>query len=335
MKKNALNIFIIVLSTIALLVYVIVFEKPHILISAIKNANIGWLLCAGICIIIYWFFESITLHVLSNKFANSSNFKDAFQTTMLGQLFNCLTPFSSGGQPAQAYCMTKQGIPLGKASSILLIKFIIYQVVLTIYSLLLLFFRFNFFITEVSRFTYFAVIGFIVNFFVVILLIGIGFFPNLVKHFLFAIVNLLSRYKILKNKENIFSNIETEIAHFYDGFQLLKTNISTMLAASIFVTAQLTAFFSISYFICLALNASNTNFITIISSAAFVLMVSSFIPLPGASGGAESSFYLFFGMFFNKTGSIAIAILIWRIITFYIPILAGIIFSNKATVKAY
>lgn len=59
-----------------------------------------------------------------------------------------------------------------------------------------------------------------------------------------------------------------------------------------------------------------------------MLMITSFIPLPGGSGGAEAGFYLFFGMFFPQSGVIAIAILIWRIFTFYMPIVAGVIFSN-------
>jgi uncharacterized protein (TIRG00374 family) len=335
MKKNGFNILIIIISTIALLLYIVIFEKPHNLINAIKTANIGWLICAGICIIIYWFLESITLHILSNKFAGSYSFKDAFQTTMVGQLFNCLTPFSSGGQPVQAYYMVRHGIPIGKCSSILLIKFILFQSVLTVYSLLLLLFRFKFFILEVSRFTYLTIIGFTINLIVVLLLIGIGFFPNIVKALLFAITNILYKLKLIKNKEQVQSTIDTEILQFYDCFQLLNHNISTMFTTSAFAAIQLTAFFSISYFICLALHASNLNYITIISSAAFVLMISSFVPLPGASGGAEGSFYLFFGIFFNTAGSIAIAILIWRIITFYIPILAGIFFSNRTPSKAY
>jgi len=294
-----------------------------------------WLLCAGVCIPIGWLLESITLHIISDKIGKVPDFKfkNAFQATMIGQLFNCITPFSSGGQPAQAYYMVKQGIPIGKSSCILLTKFIIYQSMLTIYCLFVLFLRLQFFIVKISGFTYLAILGFIVNLVVVLLLIGIGFFPNITENVLFHLANILYKLKIIKNKEETYSIIDMEIGNFYEGFQFLKQNIFTMFITSIIVLFQLTTFFSISYFICLSLNASTIDYISVLSSAAFVLMISSFVPLPGASGGAEGSFYLFFGMFFNTAGAVTIAMLMWRMLTFYMPILVGVLFTNKKSIE--
>ena len=60
---------------------------------------------------------------------------------------------------------------------------------------------------------------------------------------------------------------------------------------------------------------------TMLAAQTFVTMVSAFIPLPGSSGGAEGSFYLFFGTFFGPT--IIPAILLWRLVTYYANILFG------------
>ena len=54
-------------------------------------------------------------------------------------------------------------------------------------------------------------------------------------------------------------------------------------------------------------------------------MVSSFVPLPGAAGAAEGSFFMFFGAFLQPS-NIAYAILIWRFFVFYLPILVGVFF---------
>lgn len=67
---------------------------------------------------------------------------------------------------------------------------------------------------------------------------------------------------------------------------------------------------------------------TVVASAAFILMISSFVPLPGASGGAEGSFYMFFRMFFKASGSVSVAILLWRLFTFYLPIVVGVYFAR-------
>ncbi|MCT7728190.1 MAG: flippase-like domain-containing protein, partial [Lactobacillus iners] len=43
-------------------------------------------------------------------------------------LFNAITPMSTGGQPAQIVALKQMGISVGKATSVLLMKFIIYQI---------------------------------------------------------------------------------------------------------------------------------------------------------------------------------------------------------------
>lgn len=60
----------------------------------------------------------------------------------------------------------------------------------------------------------------------------------------------------------------------------------------------------------------------IMAAQAYVSMVSAFVPLPGASGGAEGSFVLFFSTFFQN-GTIIPAMVIWRTCTYYLNIPVG------------
>ena len=58
-------------------------------------------------------------------------------------------------------------------------------------------------------------------------------------------------------------------------------------------------------------------------------MVSAFVPLPGASGGAEGSFVLFFGPFFQQD-TILPATVVWRVLTYYLNFPAGAVCSYIA-----
>ena len=69
--------------------------------------------------------------------------------------------------------------------------------------------------------------------------------------------------------------------------------------------------------------------LTIMAAQAYVSMVSAFVPLPGASGGAEGSFMIFFNMFFTG-GTVIPAMVIWRVLTYYINIPVGCICSYVA-----
>ena len=66
-----------------------------------------------------------------------------------------------------------------------------------------------------------------------------------------------------------------------------------------------------------------------ICAGAFVLNFTSFIPLPGAAAGAEIGFHTIFSIFF-PTHILSVAILFWRLLTFYLPICVGGCFTATA-----
>ncbi len=87
---------------------------------------------------IYWFLEAVVLQTASKPANKDQRFFSSFRITMIGQFFNTITPMATGGQPAQLVMLTKQGMDAGRGSSVLLVKFIIYQamVVLNFFSYL-------------------------------------------------------------------------------------------------------------------------------------------------------------------------------------------------------
>lgn len=49
--------------------------------------------------VVYWVLESTELHLALKRFSPQQAPCDTFRATMIGQFFNCITPFASGGQP--------------------------------------------------------------------------------------------------------------------------------------------------------------------------------------------------------------------------------------------
>lgn len=329
-KKNIINYIIIGISAVVLICYIVFVDGIDNILKAFSSKNISWMIGAVVCIILYWIFETIVLHSVTKTLYPKQKFYNTFKTTMIGQLFNCITPCASGGQPMQAYHMTKCNVPLGIASSSLLSRFIVYQVVLTIYSTLVLIFKFKFFSDKVSSFGFLVFIGFIINTAVVVMLLCVGFFPSFARKASYFVINICHKIHIIKDKESSINYIDNEIEQFYNSFLLVKNNFKLLLVMFLFSALQLTAFFMVPYFVCLSMGIT-VDIINIIAASAFVLMVSSFVPLPGAAGGAEGSFFIFFGMFFKEHDYISLAILLWRIITFYLPIAVGTVFSAKFT----
>lgn len=72
-----------------------------------------WILAALGLMVVYWVFESLGLHLAVSRFVPTQNPGDTFCATMIGQFFNCITPFSSGCQPMQGVVLgEKRSVPL-------------------------------------------------------------------------------------------------------------------------------------------------------------------------------------------------------------------------------
>ena len=101
-----------------------------------------------------------------------------------------------------------------------------------------------------------------------------------------------------------------------------------MILKVIFLTlVQLTSYFSISYVIYRGFGESGTDFLTVISCQAFVYMISAFMPLPGAMGASEGSYVGYFSHVYSDATLVPASTFIWRFLTFYLPIVLGIILT--------
>ena len=328
MKSKKLNLIIIILAACTVLSIILWKFDIGELYDIVVASNKKWILLALGCMLCYCLFESGVLYCTANSIRRKLSFLKAFKTTMVGLLFNNLTPFQSGGQPMQLYYLTKESFMVGEASSILLMKFIVYQVSLIVYSTVLLFVRYGFFYKRSGKLAALIGVGFIVNIAVVIGLILVGFLPGFTTRLVNGVIALLSKLHIIKNKENSLEGAKNQIVGFHDGFKQLLKQKKVLLQAVVVSCAQLTAFFFIPFCICMALGVEVASILSMVAASAFVLMISSFIPLPGASGGAEGSFYLLFGIFIINPSLIAVALILWRFITYYLPILVGIFFCG-------
>ena len=91
----------------------------------------------------------------------------------------------------------------------------------------------------------------------------------------------------------------------------------------IFSLLQLLAYFSIPFMIYKAFGNTGVSYIQVVTIQAYLLLFVSFIPTPGSGLGAEGGFALFYSTIFAS--GLSLAVLFWRMYTFYLPIIVGII----------
>lgn len=104
--------------------------------DTLRRANIGFLLLGIVCVFIYWLLEGYMLLKLMQRDYPEEKMSFAMIVTIIGQYYNLITPGSSGGQPLQLYEMSRRGYSMGTGTAVLVQKYALYQVTVTLLAIL-------------------------------------------------------------------------------------------------------------------------------------------------------------------------------------------------------
>lgn len=332
--KNTVNILLLVV-TIGILVYFCVHENNLLtLINAMPNLNYFWVIAALISMGMCWIFDSMTINgIMSDMLKKKYSKFLSFKTTMTGQFFSAITPLGIAGQPMQIVELTHQNVEAGKAISILVRKFLIYQSTMAVYSLTVILLKTHMFMSRVDNFIVLTLIGFFSQCFTVILLLLFYINKSFTTKIIELFVNLLSKIRIIKNADKYINKIKSELNFFLENNKSMRGNLSLTIRLYFFTFLQLTFLFLVPFFVYKAFNNAGYPVIDMIATQSFVNMISSYTPLPGAAGTTEGMFLLLFCTFF-EVSVVTPAMIVCRFITYYLNIIVGfIVIKIKKTVN--
>lgn len=324
-KLTIFNFLLIILIFVVLFTYMIKVDGIDNILKILHTADYKWVLGGVICLIIYWICETLTLHIPLKRLYKDQKITSSLRVSMIGQLFNNITPFASGGQAVQAYVLNKENRRISDSLSVMALKFIITQIALVVSTLFVVVLEYKFFMELMQDYIWVAILGFVINIIAIIVVILAGVKKRAITIITNPIITLLGKIRIIKNPEKIKNKLDASIENFEMQFKVMKSEKKMTLKMFITAVIQSFAYYSITYMVYRAFGNSEIGFLQIIPVQALLLLIMTFIPTPGSGLGAEGGFYLLFNSIF-KEGTINISILFWRIYTFYLPIIIGSLF---------
>lgn len=321
------NTFIILLITIGVIYFVLKDDFGNI-INILFAVNLKYILLSIIIFFLSLFFKAyISYKTVNNK--KKYSLLEALKHNIIVQFFNGVTPFSTGGQPMEIYMLTKHNISTSKSTMITIQNFIFYQIALVLFGLGAVIYNsiYNIF-PKIPILKRLVLIGFLINTLVAIVIILISVSKKSTKSVMNLIINILSKLKLIKNKEEIKKICNIRLEEFHECATYLRGNKKLFVLGILFNVLSLACLYVIPLFIVNSMNDFNSlNIKTTITSSAYVLLIGAFVPIPGGSGGIEYGFLAFFGNFLSKSRLSAV-LLIWRFITYYMPMIIGAIAFN-------
>ena len=323
-KKN--SVLLLIISTF--FVFFLVKDNFIDTVRIIRGADMGLILLAFMLFYIYVYLESLLMYLIVLEYKKDYKFMDTFKLIVMTKFFNGITPFSSGGQPIQIYHLKKDGIDASKGTIIIVESFLIFQFTILILGIVAIFINSIFNLFEFTNIMfYMTVIGFILNTiaFLAVFLISINQKFNTSIHKL--VIKIVEKLK-LKNKEQRNEKINKYFSEYYEGFQSLWKNKKLMIKGLILETLSLIILFIIPILIFKSLDIKFTlNLFTTVIIGIYIFIIGSFVPIPGGTGGTEYAFLVFFKKYIPML-SLTPALIIWRFVTYYGPVLIGGIVFN-------
>lgn len=249
-------------------------------------------------------------------------FGHAFSLAMIGQYYNQVTPSSSGGQPLQLIDMKSKGISLGFGTAVLVQKYALYQLSVTIIGIIGILTNLKLIVTWPTLGKILLTIGLTINFIGSVLIIIIALNPIIASKILTFLVNLGYQIKLIKDKEKWIERIEEFVNDYKVAIGALKDRIGQTIILFAINLIAVVIYYAITYWIYRSLGLSSYSVWRIVLIQSVLYLMIAFVPLPGAAGGAELGFAIVFGTIFGTAIS-SVALITWRVITFYFILLFG------------
>ncbi len=322
-SRRIWHILYIILTFGVLVVFGLLDDEVQNISDALEALNPAYLLLALGSMIVFWFAEGVLIHLITKYLHGPIRLRSSLLICVIGQYYSALTPFASGGQPIQAIYMKRYGVPVGTSTSVLVMKFLLWQIGVLLVSGIAIFLNVgNPFSSGIAAV---VVVGYVLNFIVLFAAVMAMYKPIFITRIGDAIISFLGKSRIIKRAdrlERLYDKLHATLAdygHAMKTARALKGRVFVLLFGTL---VEFFAYLGVTYFIYLAFGNSGQSFLYIVLLQSIIYVTVSFFPLPGASGASEGGFYLAFNSIFPSAQTY-VAMLLWRAFTYYINIIVG------------
>ena len=291
-----------------------------------KSMNGWYVLLALLCLFAYIVSEGRAIAASGHGIGIKINYKKSTIYSCVELFFAALTPSASGGQPAVAYFMSKDGIKLSKSSVILLNNTLHYTVSLFVLSTFAMIWKWDFiFAPERGKyFIWLFISGYIANILGLLSCLLFIFAPGLVRTIFTPVYRLLAKMHIIKDLDRALASFEKSVAEYSECQKTIRRSPGAQIQTFLWNCAQRTLNCLVPFFVYRALGGGKPM-IEILVIQILILCSVNAIPLPGSVGASEMVHKQLYQTLYS-VGSVTPAMIITRTFNFYIMVvIVGIV----------
>lgn len=329
-KRKVIAAVLFILFNVLAVGIVLFLEIKNEKSSFAGASELGRMMSGGSSVFLLIAFSMYLLNIFTNALAffflikrcgYGNRFGLALRLSILGKYYDSITPWNAGGQPYQMVYMAKANIDTPTACTLPVIKYTIRIIWVNAFTALIFIFApVN--VSVLIRVG--AYLGLFNTMFLPLLLIAFsGNVPFMLK-MTRGVVGILYKLKLIKNYDKYINKAQDLVDSFLAAFKYLGKHKSMIFIIGALSLIDCIAVTSIPFFIVRSFGNTTAPFFKTMSQAFYATLSAGIVPTPGASGAAEGSFYSVFESAV-PVGYLFWAVILWRILVFYMPLALGLI----------
>ena len=280
------------------------------------QANPFWLAGAFVCMVAFVYFEGHAISYLCRFSGNTCRKRRGFTYASFDIYFSAITPSATGGQPAAAIAMMKDGVPAAATTMALLMNLMMYNVSLIVLALFC-------FIACPAVYQHFDTLariliwaGIATQVVMTLLFFLLVFYSPLVLRIARWGLQLLAKLRLMKNTEKRQESLEKMAAEYRTCTHSIWRNPKALLYTFFLNFMQRISHLGVTLCVFMALGGKLKHLIEVFTLQGFAVLGSNSVPVPGAVGVAD---YMFINGFTPLLGeeNVIHMVLLTRGISFY------------------
>ncbi len=220
--------------------------------------------------------------------------------SFIGFFYSCITPSASGGQPAQIYYMSKDGLDVSISTLVLMIVTITYKAVLVLVGFVVLIFMSPTVHTYMGASRYLLYLGMGLNVIAVTSTMILVFVPGWTKRILYYGLRFLEKMHLLKHKRARTRKLLLSMNKYREASVYFRTHKRVVFHVMLITIFQRFCLFFVTWMVYRSFGLSGTPMGLVVILQAVISVAVDMLPLPGGVGVSEGLFMTMFEPVFGE-----------------------------------
>lgn len=321
-KNLILNFIFILIAVLSVLIVVggnddFSFSEFILFTKASMNP---YLLPAFLSVLAYVFFEGAALLRISASLGYKRSQGKGFVYSAADIYFSAITPSATGGQPASAFFMIKDGIPAPVTTVALIVNLVMYTLTTLTFGLVGLLFGFELFVQFSTLSKLLIIVGIGLQLILIFIFLMILKKDDLLFRLGCGIYSILQKLHLIRSADKKKEKLQKTIESYRSAVAMISGKKRVLFEAFILNLLQRASLVLVFIFTFLATGGAPSQLGDVWCTQGMVIVGANTIPIPGAMGVTD---YLLSDGFSHLTSE-ATAVnfsLLARTISFYISVL--------------